>query len=307
MGDYDIGIQSLSPVDFNKFVNNQSLFSPENSPRTMQDEILVEKSVATSQQLSPASNHISDKPLVSEVKHGQINIVKAVSDEKSVENSDISSTLNLDTGTQLITSLVNAGQNVWAPPSHGVQEAEFNQGMFQNVNRPLNFQNFPPSTLVNAGNIMQTHVSVPPQSLNSQRRAITAQHNFPHRPMQQGMILNNAKNYPQWSTAHTQAQATISPWAQIQQHHNQRRSVPNMNIQALAQLKKPSFPQNLQYNSQINGQMSMFAPSKFRRSTSFPGQMHQATFTKPNLEYNGMEDLHKENFLTYKVCMDNSI
>lgn len=296
MGDYGVGLQSLSPVDFNRFVNNQSLFSPENSPRsrTMQDAAL-EKSAAKQEQLSPSVNHISDQNEESVVKNGQTEVTNLPSDEKSVDTNVLTSTTHLETNTQLITSLANASQSFWTPPQHGVPEDTFTQGAFQTVNGTVNFQQFPANhALVNSGNMMQAHVSIPSQGM-SQRRAITAQHSF-QRPVQQGMILNNAKSYPQWSNAH----ATLTPWtqAQIQQQH-QRRSVPNMNIPNFAQMKsiKANFPQSQQT-------LSVIAPSKFRRSTSFPSQIHQAAFSKPHVDFVGIEELQRDNMLSYQVCIE---
>ncbi|XP_045190760.1 cytoplasmic polyadenylation element-binding protein 2-like isoform X2 [Mercenaria mercenaria] len=294
MGEYGVGLQSLSPVDFNRFVNNQSLFSPENSPRTMQDEILLEKSAAKQQQLSPSYNQISDQNGDTVVKNGQSDVPSFHNDDKTIENVVNTSSSPIEANSQLITSLANVSQNFWTPPQ--VQEDTFNQGAFQSINGTVSFQHLPPNALVNAGNIMQA-AQISSQNLG-QRRAITAQHNFPQRPMQQGMILNNAKNYPQWSNAHGQAHATLSPWtqAQLQQHHqHQRRSVPNMNIPAFAQLKNiKSFPQAQQT-------LSVIAPSKFRRSTSFPSQIHQATFAKPNVDYVGLDEVQqRENYLSYQ-------
>lgn len=295
MGDYGVGLQSLSPVDFNRFVNNQSLFSPENSPRTMQDEVLLEKSAAKQQQLSPSCNQISDHNGDALVKNGHADIVTSAKDDKNAGNLNNSAS-NIETNSQLITSLA-VSQSFWTPPQ--VHEDTFSQGAFQNMNGSVSFQHLPPNVIVNTGNYMQAaHLSS--HSSLSQRRAITAQHNFPQqRPIQQGMILNSAKNYPQWSNAHSQAHATLSPWtqAQLQQHHqHQRRSVPNMNIPAFAHLKniKTSFPQSQQ-------SLSIIAPSKFRRSTSYPSQIHQATYAKPNIDYVGLDEMPRESYLSYQV------
>lgn len=297
MGDYGVGLQSLSPVDFNRFVNNQSLFSPENSPRTMQDEVSLEKSAASSkqQQLSPSSNQISEQNGEANLKNGNVDLGIATKDEKHAENNTISSSSNIDANTQLITSLA-ASQGFWTPPQ--VHEDTFSQGAFQGINGSVSFQHLPTSAVLNTGSfIPPAHISS--HSL-SQRRAITAQHNFPQqRPIQQGIILNNAKNYPQWSNAHTQAHSTLSPWTQAQLHQqqqHQRRSVPNMNIPAFAQLKK-----NIQANfPQTQQTLSVVAPSKFRRSTSYPSQIHQATYAKPNVDYVGLDDVQRENYMSYQ-------
>lgn len=292
MGEYGIGLQSLSPVDFNRFVNNQSLFSPENSPRTMQDEILLEKSAAKQQQLSPSGNQISEQNGETVVKNGQSDVSAFQNDDKCSENITNSSSAPLEANSPLITSLASVSQNFWTPPQ--VQEDTYSHGPFQSINGTVSFQHLPPNAIVSAGNIMQA-AQLSSQNLG-QRRAITGQHNFPQRPVQQGMILNNAKNYPQWSNAHGQAHATISPWTQAQLQQHQRRSVPNMNIPAFAQLKnmKASFPQTQQ-------SLSVIAPSKFRRSTSFPSQIHQATFAKPNVDYVGLDEVQRENYLSFQV------
>ncbi|KAH3802995.1 cytoplasmic polyadenylation element-binding protein 2-like isoform X2 [Dreissena polymorpha] len=286
MGEYGVGLQSLSPVDFNRFSNNQSLFSPENSPRTMQDEIAAEKSAAKAQQLSPSANHISDQNDASFAKSEQSVLKNSHLDGKLVENNIIFSSAHsqLDANTQLITSLANASQGNW------ITQYDVLQGAFQNVNGSVGYQ--PPSNIMvntNAG-MMQNHVIMPHQSL-SQRRAITAQHNFAQRPMQQHtMIPNNAKNYPQWSNAHSQS--TLSPYENLQLQQQLRRSVPNMNIPNFAQMKTiKAFPQS---HSQQN-----LAPSKFRRSTSFPSQMHRAAFIKPQMDFVGLDDMAREAPMTY--------
>lgn len=292
MGDYGVGLQSLSPVDFNRFVNNQSLFSPENSPRTMQDEILTEKSAAKQQQLSPSANHISDQNGQSSSISEQIALKISQEDSKSVENSILPSNSHVETNTHLITSLANVSQSFWTPPQHGLPEETFSQGAFQSVNGTVTLQHIPANALINSNNLMQNNVSIPSQSFSHQRRAITGQHSFSQRPMQQGVVLNNAKNYPQWSNA--PSQATLSPFAQAQLQQQQRRSVPNMNIQNFPQMKNiKGFPQNQQT-------FPVIAPSKFRRSTSFPSQMHQAAF-KPQMDYVGLEDIQRENMLAYNV------
>ena len=298
MGDHGIGIQSyvraLSPVDLNQFVNNQSLFSPEISPRTMQDEILLEKSAA--KQLSPSQNfnHISEQNDESVMRNGKASMSPSLLEDKRVENNLVSAALQLENNTNLITSLASASHNFWTPPQ-GSTEDSFVQGTFQNMNGTVTLQQYPPAhqPVLNAGLATQLSGISMPHQANIQRRAITAQHNFPHRVPQQGMIVNSDKNYPAWSSAHQQTQAALSPWAQVQQ---QRRSVPNMSGIQLASLKKSGLPQ-----PHINASISMFPPSKFRRSTSFPGQMHQAAFTKPSNDFVGIDENQRENMLSYQV------
>ncbi|WAR22201.1 CPEB4-like protein, partial [Mya arenaria] len=290
MGEFGVGLQSLSPVDFNRFVNNQSLFSPENSPRTMQDEVSVEKSAAK-QQLSPSANHIFDQNCESTGLNEHLIVKSSQNEGKSVENNILSSSSHshYETNSQLITSLANASQGLWTPPQ-GVPEDTYGQGTFQNVNGTVNFQHIPATALINSSNLMQSHVSIPTQSL-SQRRAITGQHNFPQRPLQQGLVFNNAKNYQQWSNA--PSHTTLSPWAQAQLQQQQRRSVPNMNIPNFAQMKNmKGFPHTQQ-------SLSVIAPSKFRRSTSFPSQIQQAGYTKPQMDFVGLDEIQRDSMLSY--------
>ncbi|KAL4231601.1 Cytoplasmic polyadenylation element-binding protein 2 [Mactra antiquata] len=259
----------------------------------MQDEVQLEKSAANQQQLSPSLNQISEQNGDDVDKNGLQDVTSTGVNDKCDDQNSVQSTSQLEANTQLITSLANQG--FWTPPQ--VLEDTVNQGAFQSINGTVSFQHLPPNALVNAGNIMQA-AHVTSQNIG-QRRAITAQHNFPQRPIQQGMILNNAKNYPQWSNAHGQANPTLSPWTQAQLHQHQRRSVPNMNIPAFAQLKniKANFPQTQQ-------SLSVIAPSKFRRSTSFPSQIHQATF-KPHVDFVGLEE-PRENLITYQDRSNSS-
>ncbi|KAK3610414.1 hypothetical protein CHS0354_016593 [Potamilus streckersoni] len=308
MGDYGLGIhaniRALSPIDLNQFVNNQSLFSPDSSPRTMQDETLLEKSASKQQQQTAGqeliqysvTEHNGDNSMI---KNGKLNISNSGQDDKKSES--VSSALQLDASTTLLTSLASA-PSFWAPPISGAADDTFLQG-FQSLNGTVTFQQFPPSqnTVFTPG--MSTHMAnmnIPHQP--PQRRAITAQHNFPQRPagppQQQGLVMNTSKSYPTWSSAHQNQTQTLSPWTnfhQQQQQQYQRRSVPNMNLNPMAHaVKKTSFPH------QFNQSMSIIAPSKFRRSTSFPGQMHNAAYSKPNLDFTSFEDIQREGILSYQ-------
>jgi hypothetical protein len=62
--------------------------------------------------------------------------------------------------------------------------------------------------------------------------------------------------------------------------------MPNMN----PFLKKSNLSQ--QFSNQ-----TFIAPSKFRRSTSFPGQMHQAALMKPNFDMSAIDDLQRDSVL----------
>jgi hypothetical protein len=99
------------------------------------------------------------------------------------------------------------------------------------------------------------------------RRAITAKYkSFPQR--QTSDMVSNYRTLQNWNpnsmswSPNQQSQTWLG--AGVPQQH-QRRSVPNLNTISPAVLKNVQHPMGLQ-------QQSVFAPSKFRRSTSFSGQ-----------------------------------
>ncbi len=312
MGDYGFGLNSnvraLSPVDFNQLTNNQSLFSPEPHGHTMQDETLLEKAVVKQQQLSPNGDQNGDQSLeeslLRKAKEGQNgsheekkNMNNNVNDSvvNSVANSLNQLGLSEPTSTAVISSLATT-PSFW---STATADDTFIQG-FQALNGTVTFQNFPPAPnpMFNTNMTPQQHQlglnHVPPQQQPPQRRAITGQHqqhqhNYPQRHQQSNLFLNNTKTYPTWSSAPQQSswsqnQQTLNPWGGIQQ---QRRSVPNLNPIG-APVKKPQ-----SHHQAVNSSM-LISPSKFRRSTSFPGQIQQSAIgTKPTLDFPVMDE-HRE-------------
>ncbi|XP_046576897.1 cytoplasmic polyadenylation element-binding protein 2-like isoform X1 [Haliotis rubra] len=299
MGDFGLdtitNVRALSPVDFDQLANNQSLFASDPFPsvcggQIMQDDTLLEK---------PASKQQSPKQLPVSIVQGNstseqngdivTNTVNGGLSEEKKNDMSLSSVTQLSIGlsepsTTVVTSLSSA-PNFWSTAS---ADDTFVHG-FQSLNGTVTFQQFPPApnSVMNASFTGQ-HMSmnVPPP----QRRAITAHHNFPQR-QSPNVMLNNPKSYPNWSNApqtswsSQQNPATLSPWGNVQPNH-QRRSVPNIN--ALAPMKRATnFPQI--------PQSSFIAPSKFRRSTSFPGQIQQAALgMKPQFEYQAYDDLHRD-------------
>ena len=160
------------------------------------------------------------------------------------------------------------------------------------MNGAVTFQNFPPAPNIFNTNMnpqAQLGMGVPQQQ--GQRRAITGQHTFGQRGHQQ-QFLNNTKTYPTWSSAPQQStwsgqtQASPNPWGNLGQRRNM--NLPNMNpvggpVGAMLGKKPPN-------HHGMNPAM-MISPSKFRRSTSFPGQVHQSAIgTKPNLDFSALED-----------------
>ena len=329
MGDYGLGLNSnvraLSPVDFNQLTNNQSLFSPEPIPHnsnnhhqnyTMQDETLVDKNGVKQHQISSNNtDNSSDQNHDVDINRKSKNDGSSPSfdDKKNVDAVSSVTTslsqlgLSSDPNGAVISSLASA-PNFW---STATADDTFIQGF--PVNGTVTFQNFPPAhnQLYNSNMAPQIGISMaqqqpPPQT---QRRAITAHHNFPQsQRQQQNMYLNN-KSYPQWSSAPQQQQSswsqqtqnTLSPWANIQQQ--QRRSVPNLNPIG-APMKKP--PTHHPMNSSM-----MISPSKFRRSTSYPGHLQAAIGTKPGLDIAGLDD-HRDansmlNFHQVRTCFNSQV
>ena len=302
MGDYGIGLQAnvraLSPVDFNQLTNNQSLFSPD--PK-MQDETLAVKQngdTSDQQALEDALKLKGQQPHQNgddKVGLGQKNGTVDQNVVNSVANS--LNQLGLSSG-EPAASTSTPGGNFW---STATADDTFIQG-FQTLNGAVTFQNFPPAPIFNnmAGlqQQQQQQQQHPGSGLNlqqqqaAQRRAITGQigtqqaHNFPlQRGMQsQNVFLNNSKTYPTWSSApqgSSWSQNIPNPWANMQ---GTRRTVPNLNPIG-APVKKAHSQQG-----QMNSAM-LISPSKFRRSTSFPGQMqHTDMGNKPSLDFPGYEN-----------------
>lgn len=313
MGDFGLdtisNVRALSPVDFDQLANNQSLFASDPFPsvcggQIMQDDTLLEKPASKQQSPKQLPVSIGQGNSTSE-QNGDIvtNTVNGGLSEEKKNDMSLSSVTQLSIGlsepsTTVVTSLSSA-PNFWSTAS---ADDTFVHG-FQSLNGTVTFQQFPPApnSVMNASFTGQ-HMSmnVPPP----QRRAITAHHNFPQR-QSPNVMLNNAKSYPNWSNApqtswsSQQNPATLSPWGNVQPNH-QRRSVPNIN--ALAPMKRATnFPQI--------PQSSFIAPSKFRRSTSFPGQIQQAALgMKPQFEYQAYDDLHRDGmnsvvFNQVRVCV----
>ena len=262
----------------------------------MQDETLLDKSAVKQQQLSPnpESNHSDQSLEESLIRKAKSEGSSPVPEEKKNDSNSINSVTSSlqqlglsEPSTTIMTSLASA-PSFW---STATADDTFIQG-FQALNGQVTFQNFPPApnALFNSNLAPQLNLNVPQQQA-PQRRAITAQHNFQQQrqhAQQSNLFLNNTKTYPTWSSAPQQSswsaqqnQTNLSPWGNIQQ---QRRSVPNLNPIS-APVKK---------NNPHHHQSVMISPSKFRRSTSYPGQMQQAAIgTKPTFELSGLDD-HRE-------------
>ena len=297
MGDYAYGLnsntRSLSPVDFHQLGRNQSLFLPE-PVQTMQDETLLEKSAAKPQQLSPNGEHSGDPNLDDPLLRKVSPEVQNGTHEEKKNNNNVDTTVNsvANSLNQLGLSEPNSSAVISSAPSFwstATADDTFVQG-FQTLNGAVTFQNFPPAPnpMFNTNLAPQLGLNVPQQQ-PPQRRAITGQHSgFPQQRQTSNLFLNNTKSYPTWSSAPQQSSwsqqqnqnPAMNPWANVQQ---QRRSVPSMQPMQAPTKKLPQPP--------VNASM-LISPSKFRRSTSFPGQMQQSAIgTKPSLDFPGLEDL----------------
>ncbi|KAK3095783.1 hypothetical protein FSP39_019015 [Pinctada imbricata] len=317
MGDYVLGVTNHigNLHSFNHKISqpNTGLFTSDHSPpppRTMQDETILHKTASQSQHLSPTTkeNGISnggENGLESKLDtNGSLSDDKPRTDVINSVNSAVQmrNVMEGPTTTAGVAPMPPSSTGLWA---NSVPEENYMQG-YQSVNGTVAFQQFPPvhNNVYNGG--MQTHMGGTNSILQqppAQRRAITAQHNFPQR-QQAGIILNNnSKSYPNWSnmanaTQWVQHQQTPQHWGNIPNNtQHQRRSVPSFSSIPSFAFKKQtpavSYPQ--QY-----GQTSLISPSRFRRSTSFPGQMHQAALMKPNLDMTSLDDSARESTLSYQ-------
>lgn len=294
MGDYGLSLASnLSGIQAK--LQNKLQFSSESPPstRTMQDEI-NDRSVNKQLQQSDKSNNNSNNQngdLNRVSKSENSNIHFPLIDEKRLSNP-LQGLDQPSTSTAVITSHSTTDTGLW---SNSTADDSYLQG-YQSLNGTVAFQQFPPAPNSIYSTGISSHMGVNHMPQNPQRRAITAQHNFQNQRPQPSMLLNsNAKPFSSnWSTQQqqwsTQNQPpTMASWNSMTQP-GQRRSMPNMN----PFLKKSSISQ--QFSNQ-----TFLAPSKFRRSTSFPGQMHQATMMKPNFDHmSAIDDLQRDSVLNYQ-------
>ncbi|XP_074642587.1 cytoplasmic polyadenylation element-binding protein 3-like isoform X2 [Tubulanus polymorphus] len=336
MGDYGLGLNSnvraLSPVDFNQLTNNQSLFAPDilsnhhssssisssgstniintSTTSTMQDETLAsampmkkQGSPQPQQQGQPAAQQSPNGDAHPEQNSEDLLIRKSVSQNDEYVPDDrkidaVTSPLQLGLSAEPNNTMLNsiAAPSFW---STATADDTFIQG-FPAAMNGVTFQNFPPThnALFNA-NMAGPQIGAvnAPQQQAPQRRAITGQHtagfppNMPQRQQQSNLFYNSSKTYPTWSSAPQQSATwtgpqsqQMSPWGSMQQ---QRRSVPNMN---------PIGAQLQQQKKNMGPSSVVISPSKFRRSTSFPGQMQQTAIGTKPFDLTAADDQHnREN------------
>ncbi|KAK7110940.1 cytoplasmic polyadenylation element-binding protein 2-like [Littorina saxatilis] len=307
-------VRALSPQGQQ---TDQSLFSDSVPSGKMQDDTLLEKSSA--KQISSNTVHSNDtEHIVDEANRNLKNGIAGHLQEEKKRDILNSSPLHLvlssadhtvpSVSVTPVTSFSSAAAldlHHWSgPPDDSIYQG------YPSVNGAVSFQQFAaaPNTVFSqtrggfaVGHVGMTGAHQQPAS----RRAITAHHNFPQR--QTNFMLSNPKTYQNWSTnAHQapvtwppgqQGQATLCPWGGMPPQH-QRRSVPNLNaISPMGAFKKAALQQQIQQHQQ----QALMAPSKFRRSTSFSGQIHQAA-TGVKQDFGTFDDLamHKEGFISYQ-------
>ncbi|KAK2162807.1 hypothetical protein LSH36_91g04005 [Paralvinella palmiformis] len=328
MGDYGLELNSndraLSPVDFSQ-LSSQSMFSaepldlPPTQHPTMQDDTLLEKP-AVKQQISsnpespPSPDQCSDDSIlrkapksVTEKQHNGTqnkpeprkgNSHTLSNGNDSSVNSVITSLNQLglsESTTNVINNSLASIPSFWSTAT--TDDALIQQG-FQTVNG-VTFQNFSPvpNPLFTAGLNPQLGMGVhtgpgSQQIASQQRRAITGQHSIGGQRQQASLFPNNSKNYAGWSTASQpsswspQRQGNPNPWGSLQAGQRCSLNVPNVSQNSTQSAKKTSHNQ-----SGVNPSM-IISPSKFRRSTSYPGNVQPGSVASPKtgLEYVSLED-----------------
>lgn len=292
MGDYGLSIATNISGLHGKFNSAKLQFSTESSSaRKMQDEIndrSVNKQSQQPEKSNSTNNANNQNVELSRIQKSESSDISfAGLDEKRLSNS-LQGLEQPSTSTAVISSHSN-DSGLW---SNSVADDSYLHG-YQSLNGSVAFQQFPPSQGGIYSNAVSSHMGV---NLQQNRRAITAQHNF-QKPQHNMMLNSNAKPFSnnwssqqQWSTVQSQP-PTMASWNNLTQP-GQRRSMPNMN----PFMKKSSISQ------QFASQAQILAPSKFRRSTSFPGQMHQAAMMKQNFDASTIDDLQRDSVLNYQVC-----
>jgi len=306
MGDYGVAVPTniggLSSVNNKNILPSKGLFTSDSSPtRTMQDDILHEKPSSVKQTLQLAINPENGTEQNGDKFSNRVkteSITQLEDKRTDVLNNVSTNSIQFGEGpngiansTAVISSMSSAPPTFW---SNAATDDTYLQG-FPSVNGTVAFQQFAPTAnnVFNAALASHMGINAVPQQ-QSQRRAITAHHNFPHQQRQGMLVNNNSKSYPNWSNAPQQAPSwsaqqtqSFSTWANVP---HQRRSMPNMN----PVLKKQNYPR-------VNQSTPIIAPSKFRRSTSFPGQMHQTALMNPKLDLSSLDDTQRDAVLSYQV------
>jgi cytoplasmic polyadenylation element-binding protein len=176
-----------------------------------------------------------------------------------------------------------------------VPEETYIQGVTMN-NGGMTFQQFPTinSAMYHSGVAFPTSQATSAILSQQSRRPITGYSSVNNFPRHQTTLMvntcSNPKMLPNWNNSQPsswsqQPQTSLYPPWNVQQ----RRSVPNMNaLSPAATHKKPIMQQQMQ-------QQSFASPSKFRRSTSFPGQIQASIGVKNPYDLSTFEDVTYQN------------
>ena len=285
----------------------------------MQDDTVLEKSTKQNSLSADSLQSNGTEHAVAEVNKGLKNgVTGSIQEEKKCDILESPLNLVLSSSDHTVPTVsvtpvttLSSGTALdlhkWSAPA----DDTVYQG-FPSINGTVSFQQFPAThnTVLSQARsgFPVSHVGITAHQPVA-RRAITAHHNFPQR--QTNFMLNNPKAFQNWSTnAHQapvswppghQSQAALCPWSGLPPQH-QRRSVPNLNTLApLGAFKKPTLQQQIQQHQQH----ALLAPPKFRRSTSFSGQIHQATTGVKHMEFGTFDDLamHRESLLAYQASV----
>lgn len=181
-------------------------------------------------------------------------------------------------------------------------EETYIQGVSALNNGGLPFQQFPASLSMDSTQAMYQSNPASSSLVSQQgRRAITGHSSVNSFPRQQATHMMNTcsipKMLPNWNNSQQASWSPQQPQTSLYPPWNvqQRRSVPNVNVVAPAvAVKKQTVQQQLQHSYFIS-------PTKFRRSTSFPGQIQAAVGVKNPYDFTAFDDV------TYQVILLNFI
>lgn len=166
-----------------------------------------------------------------------------------------------------------------------------NGGTFQQFSTALSM-NSQSSGIYNSGMAFSSNQVQTANAMLSQhgRRAITGHSSTNNIPRPQTNLMvntcSNPKILPNWNNSHQSTWSTQPTQTSLYPPWNvqQRRSVPNMSALAPTATKKQNIQQQLQQSSYI-------VPSKFKRSTSFPGQIQNSGGVKNPYDLTSFDDV----------------
>ncbi|CAL1276396.1 unnamed protein product [Larinioides sclopetarius] len=306
MGDYNFGISSsvtaLSPVDYQSNSSGKTFFGTDT--HNMQDELLLDKANSSAagkqtdsqQQSSPKRENLvgngdgSMEEFTNSKNKGEDLELSANSqiEKQILETSSTSGTSSSNLQLEFTdSSITTSAPSFW---SGVTAEDSFSAGV-PSLKNTLSFQNFPNTSNPVFNSSLGPQISIP-QSLPSQRRAITGAHNFSQSRHQQPQS-NILKTFSNWSNPQStswsapQTPNGLLSWNAMNLA-NQKRTVPNIN---------PVCPQKK--NPAIGQHSMVISPSKFRRSTSLPlGKQFPHSFGgNPSFDMSALDENREGNMM----------